>query len=118
MLGVSFTSEKMSTEMRRMTRWKTMRVLLSKYNLEEDADKLGTGLQTIRGIGMIDQDIVNKYKLQGTVAQYMDIFKQETGKYPAGYSGFLNVTPEFSPFHFFPFLPEKWKKVERRKLRG
>ena len=63
-----------------------MRVLLSKYNLEEDADKLGPQLQTIRDLGYINQRWVNSFKLKGSVAQYMDIFKQETGKYPAGYN--------------------------------
>ena len=71
--------------MRRTAKMKVMRVLLSKYNLEEDADKLGCSVQTINDIGYINQKRVDSLKLKGTVAQYMDIFKKETGKYPASY---------------------------------
>ena len=56
---------------------KAMRVLLSKYNLEEDADRLGRSVQDLDDLACIDQEIVDFYKLKGTVAQYMDIVKQE-----------------------------------------
>ena len=56
---------------------KAMRVLLSKYNLEEDADKLGRCVQDLDDIACIDQKIVDFYKLKGTVAEYMYIVKQE-----------------------------------------
>ena len=48
-----------------------MKVLLRKYNLEEDADKLGTCVQDIIDIAYITQDTVEYFKLKGTVAQYM-----------------------------------------------
>lgn len=63
--------------MRRSERTKAMRVLLSKYNLEEDADKLGRCVQDLDDIACIDQKIVDVYKLKGTVAEYMDIVEQE-----------------------------------------
>lgn len=64
---------------------KAMRVLLCKYNLEEDADRLGRSVQDLDDLACINQKIVDDYKLKGTVAQYMDIVKQETGKFPEGY---------------------------------
>ncbi len=59
---------------------KAVRVLLSKYNLEEDADKLGCHVQHLEDIAYIDQEIVDSFELKGTVAEYMHIIKQETGK--------------------------------------
>ena len=56
---------------------KAMRVLLRKYNLEEDADKMGRCARDLNDLACIDQEIVDFYKLKGTVAQYMDIVKQE-----------------------------------------
>ena len=115
----------MSTqEMRRSERMNAMRVLLKKYNLEEDADKLGSQLQTIRDIGCINQEDVNSYKLKGSVAQYMDIFKQETGKYPASYNKrfFHGVWAIFGQIlhgflqRFRAFLEEQIK-MEEEKLK-
>ncbi len=59
-----------------------MKVLLRKYNLEEDADKLGTSVKTLEDIAFVTQDTVEYFKLKGTVAQYMDIVRNETGKEP------------------------------------
>ena len=59
---------------------KTVRVLLSKYNLEEDADKLGRFVLDLDDIAHINQKIVDDFKLKGSVAEYMHIIKQETGK--------------------------------------
>ena len=64
---------------------KTMKVLLRKYNLEEDADKLGTCVQDLEDIAWIDQDTVEYFNLKGSVAQYMDIIRNETGKDPEAY---------------------------------
>jgi hypothetical protein len=61
---------------------KAMKVLLRKYNLEEDADKLGTSVKTLEDIAFVTQDTVEYFKLKGTVAQYMDIVRNETGKEP------------------------------------
>ena len=59
-----------------------MKNLLCKYDLEEDADKLGTSVQTLEDIAFVTQDTVEYFKLKGTVAQYMDIVRNETGKEP------------------------------------
>ncbi len=64
---------------------KAMKALLCKYNLEEDADKLGTSVQTLEHIAHVTQDTVEYFNLKGTVAQYMDIVRNETGKDPAAY---------------------------------
>jgi len=61
---------------------KAMKVLLRKYNLEEDADKLGFRVQDIEDIACVNQKIVDSLNLKGTVAQYMDIVRNETGKEP------------------------------------
>jgi hypothetical protein len=61
---------------------KAMKVLLRKYNLEEDADKFGACVQNIIDIACITQSSVEYFKLKGTVAQYMDIVRNETGKEP------------------------------------
>jgi hypothetical protein len=75
---------KMLTERQRALKeqkaMKVVRVLLSKYNLEEDADKLGHHVQYLQDIVHIDQEFVDSFKLKGTVAEYMHIIKQETGK--------------------------------------
>ena len=59
---------------------KAVRVLLSKNNLEEVADKLGRHVQYLQDIAYIDQEIVDSFELKGTVTEYMHIIKQETGK--------------------------------------
>jgi hypothetical protein len=61
---------------------KAMKALLCKYNLEEDADKLGASVQSLEDIAFVTQDTVEYFKLKGTVAQYMDIVRNETGKEP------------------------------------
>ncbi len=61
---------------------KAMKVLLRKYNLEEDADKFGFRVQDIEDIACVNQNIVDSLNLKGTVAQYMDIFLKETGQEP------------------------------------
>jgi hypothetical protein len=59
---------------------KAMKVLLRKYNLEEDAVKLGYRVEDIQDLACVDQKTVDSLNLKGTVAQYMDIFNQETDK--------------------------------------
>jgi len=59
---------------------KAMKVLLRKYNLEEDAVKFGYRVQDIEDLACVDQKLVDSLNLKGTVAQYMDIFNQETDK--------------------------------------
>ena len=61
---------------------KAMKVLLRKYNLEEDADKFGCRVQDIEDIACVTQKDVDLLNLKGTVAQYMDIVRNETGKEP------------------------------------
>jgi hypothetical protein len=61
---------------------KTIKDLLRKYDLEEDADKLGTSVQDIVDIACITQCTVEYFNLKGTVAQYMHIVRNETGKEP------------------------------------
>ena len=64
---------------------KTMKNLLRKYDLEEDADKLGASAQTLEHLAHITQESVEFFNLKGTVAQYMDIVRKETGKDPEAY---------------------------------
>ncbi len=72
---------------------KAMKILLRKYDLEEDADKFGFRVQDIEDIACVNQKIVDSLNLKGTVAQYMDIVRNETGKEPEAINAeYVNIS--------------------------
>lgn len=64
---------------------KAMRDILYKYELEKDADKLGRVVQDMMDLACMTQKDIDFYKLKGTLTQYRDIVKQETGLFPEDY---------------------------------
>ncbi len=93
---MSFTSSHMTKRTRALKEqkaMKAMKALLRKYNLEEDADKFGACVQDIIDIACINQKTVDLYNLKGTVAQYMDIVRNETGKEPEAINAeYVNIS--------------------------
>ena len=73
---------KRTLDLKEQKAMKAMKVLLRKYNLEEDADKFGFRVQDIEDLACVNQEIVDSLNLKGTVVQYMDIFMKETGQEP------------------------------------
>lgn len=63
-----------------------MKDVLRKYKLEEDLDKAwDLGLHSLFGIPWMNQQDIIDSNLKGTLSDYMDIFKKETGKDPEAY---------------------------------
>ena len=77
---------KRTRALRDMKMKQAMKDVLRKYNLVEDLDKAwDLGLRNVFGIPWMNQQDIIDSNLKGTLSDYMDIFKKETGKDPEAY---------------------------------
>ena len=77
---------KRTRALRDMKMKQVMKDVLRKYNLVEDLDKAwDLGLHNLFGIPWMNQQDIIDSNLKGTLSDYMDIFKKETGKDPEAY---------------------------------
>ena len=56
-------------------------VILEKYGLEPDFNRLWkSGVYNLKILGVMQEDDLRDFRLNGTWAQYCNMYKQETGK--------------------------------------